>query len=123
MIFADGFAPRENGVEQRLEFHQAARLRKVVTGTVTHRLDSGFQRFFFCFIPSLQLILLFLSTRTNTTQPYFFSQDPDYITVKERVSAFAATGKEATGVATIDIAVETLRIAEYLTPTIKEQLA
>lgn len=57
------------------------------------------------------------------TQPYFFSQDPDYITVKERVAAFCATGKEATGVATIDIAVETLRVAEYLTPTIQEQLA
>ena len=55
--------------------------------------------------------------------PYFFSQDPDYITVKERVAAFCATGKEAKGVATIDIAVETLKVAEYLTPTIQEQLA
>jgi hypothetical protein len=54
--------------------------------------------------------------------PYFFSQDPDYITVKERVSAFCATGAEATGVATIDTAVETLRVAEYLTPTLREQL-
>lgn len=55
--------------------------------------------------------------------PYFFSQDPDYITVKEKVSAFCATGKEPTGVATIDTAVETLRVAEYLTPTIQEQVA
>jgi hypothetical protein len=54
--------------------------------------------------------------------PYFFSQDPDYITVKERVSNFCANGAEATGVATIDIAVETLRVAEYLTPTLREQL-
>ena len=54
--------------------------------------------------------------------PYFFSQDPDYITVKERVAAFCATGAEPKGIATIDIAVETLRVAEYLTPTIKEQL-
>lgn len=54
--------------------------------------------------------------------PYFFSQDPDYITVKERVANFCANGEEATGVATIDIAVETLRVAEYLTPTLQDQL-
>jgi len=54
--------------------------------------------------------------------PYFFSQDPDYITVKERVAAHCATGEEATGIATIDTAVETLRVAEYLTPTLREQL-
>ncbi|CAJ1955155.1 unnamed protein product [Cylindrotheca closterium] len=54
--------------------------------------------------------------------PYFFSQDPDYITVKEKVADFCANGTEPTGIATIDIAVETLRVAEYLTPTLKEQL-
>ncbi|KAL3904756.1 MAG: hypothetical protein SGILL_009946 [Bacillariaceae sp.] len=55
--------------------------------------------------------------------PYFFSQDPDYITVKERVASHCANGTEATGIATIDIAVETLRVAEYLTPTLQEQLS
>jgi phage anti-repressor protein len=55
-------------------------------------------------------------------QPYFFSQDPDYITVKERVANLCANGVEPEGVATIDIAVETLRVAEYLTPTLQEQL-
>jgi hypothetical protein len=54
--------------------------------------------------------------------PYFFSQDPDYITVKETVAACCATGSEATGIATLDVAVETLRVAEYLTPTLREQL-
>jgi predicted dehydrogenase len=54
--------------------------------------------------------------------PYFFAQDPDYITVKERVANHCATGAEATGVATIDVAVETLRVAEYLTPILREQL-
>lgn len=54
--------------------------------------------------------------------PYFFSQDPDYITVKERVAVATANGTEAAGVATIDIACETLRVAEYLTPTLAEQL-
>jgi hypothetical protein len=33
-----------------------------------------------------------------------------------------ATGAEATGVASIETAVETLRVAEYLTPTLQEQL-
>ena len=55
--------------------------------------------------------------------PYFFSQDPDYITVKERVASFCANDTEPTGIATIDIAVETLRVAEYLTPTLQEQLS
>jgi hypothetical protein len=69
--------------------------------------------------------LLSLNALTVTSaarQPYFFSQDPDYITVKERVANFCANGVEAEGVATIDIAVETLRVAEYLTPTLQEQL-
>lgn len=54
--------------------------------------------------------------------PYFFSQDPDYTTVKERVAAFCATGEEAKGIATVDIACETLRVAEYLVPILQEQL-
>lgn len=54
--------------------------------------------------------------------PYFFSQDPDYVTVKERVSNFCANGEEAKGIATIDIACETLRVAEYLVPVLQEQL-
>jgi predicted dehydrogenase len=54
--------------------------------------------------------------------PYFFSQDPDYITVKDRVAACCVTGEEATGVATIEIACETLRVAEYLVPVLQDQL-
>jgi hypothetical protein len=54
--------------------------------------------------------------------PYFFSQDPDYATLKERVAAFCATGVEPTGVASIDIAYETLRVAEHLVPILQEQL-
>ena len=54
--------------------------------------------------------------------PYFFSQDPDYVTVKERVANYCANGVEAEGIATIDIAIETLRVAEYLTPLLREQL-
>ena len=54
--------------------------------------------------------------------PYFFTQDPDYVTVKERAAKFTATGEEAEGLATIGVAVETLRVAEYLTPLLMEQL-
>ena len=69
------------------------------------------------------MFLFSFITRTRARiQPYFFSQDPDYITVKERVANFCANGVPAEGVATIDIAVETLRVAEYLTPTLQEQL-
>lgn len=55
--------------------------------------------------------------------PYFFSQDPDYVTLKERVAAFCATGAEPIGIATIDVGVETLRVAEFLTPTLQKQLS
>lgn len=54
--------------------------------------------------------------------PYFFSQDPDYITVKERVSNFCANGVEADGVATLAVACDTLKVAEYLVPKLQEQL-
>jgi len=64
-----------------------------------------------------------LEKKYPNAMPYFFSQDPDYITVKERVSNFCANGVEAEGVATIDIACETLRVAEYLTPVLREQLS
>lgn len=54
--------------------------------------------------------------------PYFFSQDPDYITVKDRVADFCANGTAPEGIATIEIACETLRVAEYLQPLLAEQL-
>jgi hypothetical protein len=63
-----------------------------------------------------------LQAKYPTAMPYFFTQDPDYVTVKERVAKFTATGEEATGLATIDVALETLRVAEFLTPTLMEQL-
>ena len=63
-----------------------------------------------------------LTEKYPTAMPYFFTQDPDYVTVKERVAKHTASGDEAEGVATIGVAVETLRVAEYLTPTLMEQL-
>jgi predicted dehydrogenase len=63
-----------------------------------------------------------LQAKYPTAMPYFFTQDPDYITVKERVAKHTVDGAEAEGVATIGVAVETLKVAEYLTPILREQL-
>jgi len=64
-----------------------------------------------------------LSAKYPGAMPYFFTQDPDYVTVKELVAKHCADGSPAEGVATIDVAVETLRVAEYLTPLLTEQLS
>jgi len=63
-----------------------------------------------------------LTAKYPTAMPYFFTQDPDYITVKERVAKHTVDGQPADGIATIGVAVETLRVAEYLTPILQEQL-
>ena len=42
--------------------------------------------------------------------------------MKERVSKHTVTGDDAEGVTMICVAVETLRVAEYLTPTLMEQV-
>lgn len=64
-----------------------------------------------------------LQAKYPTAMPYFFTQDPDYITVKERVAKHTVDGQPAEGVATIGIAVETLKVAEYLTPILQKQLS
>lgn len=64
-----------------------------------------------------------LTAQYPTAMPYFFTQDPDYITVKERVAKHTVDGAPAEGIATIEVAVETLRVAEYLTPMLQEQLS
>lgn len=66
-----------------------------------------------------------LEKRYPDAMPYFFTQDPDYITVKERVS-LACVGADASlaeGVASVDQAVETLRVAEFLRGECAKQLA
>jgi len=63
-----------------------------------------------------------LQAQYPTAMPYFFTQDPDYITVKERVAKHTVDGNPAEGIATIQIAVDTLKVAEYLTPILQEQL-
>lgn len=64
-----------------------------------------------------------LQAKYPGAMPYFFSQDPDYITVKERVARLCAVGDEATDIATIDIAIAALEVGEYLTGLMKERLS
>jgi len=63
-----------------------------------------------------------LTAKYPTAMPYFFTQDLDYVTVKERVAKHTVDGEEAEGIATVGIAVDTLKVAEYLTPILQEQL-
>ena len=56
--------------------------------------------------------------------PYFALQSEDYITLKERATAHILSGKDGPpeGMATIDVAVEALKCAEYLTPKLTAAL-
>ena len=63
-----------------------------------------------------------LESKYPTAMPYFFTQDPDYITVKERVAKHTVDGEPAEGIANIGIAIEALKTAEYLVPVLQEQL-
>merc|ERR1719201_1594816 len=63
-----------------------------------------------------------LEKKYPTAMPYFFTQDADYQIVKEKVAKNLVDGSEAEGIATIEEAIETLKVAEYLTEVLKEQL-
>jgi predicted dehydrogenase len=56
--------------------------------------------------------------------PYFFLQSDDYTTLKERTAAHVLAGAAGApeGIATIDIAVDALKVAEYLTPLLTKAL-
>jgi len=57
--------------------------------------------------------------------PYFFLQHDDYITLKELASAHVLAGADGApeGMATIDVAVDALKVAEYLTPFLTKALS
>jgi hypothetical protein len=63
-----------------------------------------------------------LKGKYGDAMPYFFTQDPDYLKLKALVVNNFVHGTPATGVADIDTAIETLKVAEYLTPILQEQL-
>ena len=57
-----------------------------------------------------------------SVMPYFFTQDPDYERVKQLVVDGLVAGKIPQGVATLTTAIDTLKVAEYLTPLLQHQL-
>lgn len=63
-----------------------------------------------------------LKAKYGDAMPYFFAQDPDYLQLKKLVVQHALDGSPAEGVATIETAIDTLKMAEYLTPILQEQL-
>ena len=61
--------------------------------------------------------------------PYFYLQDADYLMLKKRICQHILRGPGGPGgpggpkgVATLDIGIDTLELAEYLTPLLKKQL-
>lgn len=63
-----------------------------------------------------------LEAKYSGSMPYFFTQDPDYAKVKELVARFCVDGTPPSGVATLQVAIDTLKVAEYLTPLLQKQL-
>jgi predicted dehydrogenase len=63
-----------------------------------------------------------LKEKYGDAMPYFFAQDPDYLKLKNLVVKNCLDGTPADGVATIDDAIETLKVAEFLTPLLLDQL-
>ena len=62
-----------------------------------------------------------LKAKYGNAMPYFFAQDPDYLKLKALVAQNCVDDSPTDGVATIDVAVETLKVAEYLTPILQKQ--
>ena len=54
--------------------------------------------------------------------PYFLLQHDDYVTLKERVCQAVLDGGEPLGVASIDVGIEALKLAEALTPELQREL-
>jgi len=54
--------------------------------------------------------------------PYFFVQSDDYKELKTRVIDACLSGDDAEGVATIAVAIEALKLAEYGTAQLSKEL-
>jgi len=64
-----------------------------------------------------------LTAKYPEAMPYFFTQDPDYVVVKERIAKNCVSPDvPAEGIASLETAIETLKVAEYLTPILEKQL-
>lgn len=56
--------------------------------------------------------------------PYFYLQHDDYVTLKERVCKYILGGSQGSpeGIATLEIGIEALKLAEHLTPELEKAL-
>lgn len=63
-----------------------------------------------------------LKAKYGDAMPYFFAQDPDYLKLKQLVANNCVNGSPTKGVADVETAIETLKVAEYLTPILTKQL-
>jgi len=72
----------------------------------------------------LQGVVTAQSQADPEMMPYFFLQHQDYITLKKLSTTHVLEGREGApeGMATIDIAVDALKVAEYLTPLLQKAL-
>merc|ERR1719491_1767468 len=87
-------------------------------------VDSDAKEVFRYYMPDEEdkVLVKELEAKYPTAMPYFFTQDPDYITVKERAAKHTVDGEPAQDIATIGIAIDALKVAEYLVPVLQEQL-
>lgn len=65
-----------------------------------------------------------LEAKYPGAMPYFLSQDKDYITLKESIAQFVLGTNSQTvqGVVDISIAIETMRVAEYLKEVVESEM-
>jgi len=64
-----------------------------------------------------------LRAKLPRAMPYFLAQDADYVALKDLVGRHCLTGAGADAVATLDVATEAMKVAEYLTPLLMAKLS
>ena len=84
---------------------------------------------FFLRLCSSEFALLKPSEKVNAQvaadpdmMPYFFVQSDDYWTLKTRVLDSMIKGEDAEGLATIDVGIEAMKLAEYGTAQLMKAL-
>jgi len=93
--------------------------------SIAQVFDKNGQMIFSSILPDHELEMKVAKQQEDDpdVMPYFFLQHDDYIVLKERVCAAALNGGEPEGVASLDVAIETLKVAEKLRPLLIEKLA
>jgi predicted dehydrogenase len=101
-----------------------------LSAAIVEGLGGGGERLFYAETPddALQAEMDVQLAARPECMPYFLLQAADYITLKERVASHALASASGSpsggpeGVATIQTAIATMELAEYLQPALEEQL-